>query len=73
MDKNMKLFNDKYCCSCGENFEWKYLKLDKEKAVFYRIDDVFKNVKSFSETGTQYIIKVQCPKCLKKHFITIDK
>ncbi len=70
----MKKFNGNINCDCGYQFEWNCSFLDKDSyAVVGILNNITSNCKNVTETEFQYIIQLQCPHCLKRHFATIDK
>lgn len=73
MVENMRLFGDKYECTCGSNFVWRYIKLDAGEAFFSRIEERMLNFKNYYETEYQRIIEIECPYCNKRHFVEFDK
>lgn len=69
----IKFENKHKCQFCANQFNWKYLKPETGEAVFYHIENTIKNVINYTETNRQYIVELQCPYCLKRQFVDIEK
>lgn len=69
----IKLSDKHQCKFCDTIFDWKCTVFKNIKVAVYRNDNILKNVKNVNETEFQYIIELQCPNCLRRHFVEIDK